>query len=227
MPYMCGRYTLTSPREVAQGFDLKVVPEIGPRFNIAPSQESLIVVAAGEGAEARSAIWGFTLPPRDSGAAGRRVINARSEDVEKRPLFRESFTERRCLVPANGFYEWTRIGLSRQPYYFSLPDSSVFGFAGLWSPGPDDRPGYVIMTTEANEVVAPIHGRMPVILRSQDYSSWLASGGLPDDSARRILRPWPAEKLIATPVGMRVNDPSTDDETCVLPLQGPVDLFTY
>lgn len=233
---MCGRYTLTSPEDVAARFGLDLdlgvgrdpVPEIEPRFNIAPSQEALIVTGADRSkTEARLAVWGFSLPSRGAGRPGRRVINARSEEVGNRPLFRESLDRRRCLVPSDGFYEWTKIGRIKQPYYFSLPDGSVFGFAGLWNPGPGERRSYVILTTAANDVVAPIHDRMPVIVRPEDYSSWLAGGRLPDGSARKILGPWPSESLTAQAVGLRVNDPSADDRSCVRPLQGPVDLFTY
>lgn len=227
---MCGRYTLTSPQEVAEHYGVGSVPAFGSRYNIAPSQESLIVTSrTSSGSETREplpASWGIHLPNR-GGSGSRYVINARSEEVAAKPLFRQSFAERRCLVPANGFYEWTKIGNTKQPYYFSLPGGALFSFAGLWSLDQENRPTYVILTTTANATVAPIHDRMPVIVGPESYSEWLAPGHLAEASAASMSRPWRTEETACWPVRMRVNSPSFDDETCIREQEGPVDLFTY
>ncbi|MFQ5528235.1 MAG: SOS response-associated peptidase [Thermoanaerobaculia bacterium] len=229
---MCGRYTLTSPHDVAEHFGLDAAPQMAARFNIAPTQESLIVTshsvrAGNQRLRADRAEWGFALPPRGKGATGSLVINARSEDVEARPLFRESFAERRCLVPASGFYEWRAIGRTKQPFYFSVPESAVLAFAGLWESGHRGQLRYVILTAEANAVVEPVHERMPVILEPEDYAAWLDSSSNAGAGLRDFFQPWPAEKLDCWPVGMRVNDAGFDDPSCILRLEGPVDLFMY
>jgi putative SOS response-associated peptidase YedK len=221
---MCGRYTLTSPHDaVAETFETGSAPEFPARYNLAPSQESLIVTPAEGGRSARRAHWGFTL---SRGGKSRLVINARSESADRRPAFRESFTNRRCLVPANGFFEWARIGRIRQPYYFTSRETSLVALAGLWSEDADGRLTYVILTTEANDIVAKVHDRMPVILGRDHHHPWLAPGSLPEASARAIFRSWPAADMVSEAVGMRVNDASYDESDCIEPLVGPVDLFT-
>lgn len=222
---MCGRYTLTSPHDaVAEYFETGTAPELAARYNLAPSQESLVVTPAdGAGRHARRGHWGFTL---SRGGKSRLVINARSEDVEHRPAFRESFAKRRCLVPANGFFEWTKIGRTRQPYYFTSRESSLLGFAGLWSEDAPGRLTYVILTTQANDVVSRIHARMPVILGKNHHADWLRTDSLPEASARAMFQPWPAADMLSEAVGMRVNDASYNEPDCTKPLEGPVDLFT-
>ncbi|MCH7667498.1 MAG: SOS response-associated peptidase [Acidobacteria bacterium] len=225
---MCGRYTLTSPRdEIVEYFETDTAPELAARYNLAPSQQSLIVTPAAGGARsarrARRAHWGFTL---SRGGKSRLAINARCESADSRPAFRESFASRRCLVPANGFFEWARIGRSRQPYYFTSRESSLVAFAGLWSEDDAGLLTYVILTTAANDVVGRIHDRMPVILRRDHHGSWLEPGSLPGISAQVMFRPWPAADMVSVAVGMRVNDVSCDESDCIKPLVGPVDLFT-
>ncbi len=224
---MCGRYTLTSSRDaVAETFETETAPEFAARYNLAPSQESIIVTAAAGGARdgrrARRAHWGFRL---SRGEKSRLVINARSESADRRPAFRESFLSRRCLVPANGFFEWARVGRSRQPYYFTSRESSLIAFAGLWSEEDSGRLTYVILTTEANDVVRRVHDRMPVILGRNHHGSWLDPGSPPETSAQVMFRPWPAADMASEAVGMRVNDASYDQPECIKPLVGPVDLF--
>ena len=222
---MCGRYTLTSPRdEIVEYFETDATPELAARYNLAPSQESLIVTpAAGGGRNAHRAHWGFTL---SRGGKSRLVINARCESADRRPAFRESFAGRRCLVPANGFFEWARIGRSRQPYYFTTRESSLVAFAGLWSEDDNGRLTYVILTTEANDVVGRVHDRMPVIVGRDHHGPWLEPGSLPEVSAQGMFRPWPAADMLSVAVGTRVNNASCDESDCIKPLVGPVDLFT-
>lgn len=222
---MCGRYTLTSPHDaVSEYFETGSAPRLAARYNLAPSQESLIVTAAPEATRrARSARWGFSL---DQGGTKRFVINARSESVERRSAFKESFAARRCLVPANGFFEWIRIGLGRQPYYFTARESPLIAFAGLWSEDETGGLRYVILTTGANEVVGRVHDRMPVILGHQDHGPWIGPGPLDEATTGLMFRPWPAADMASEAVGMRVNDVSCDEPQCIRPLVGPVDLFT-
>lgn len=222
---MCGRYTLTSPHDaVAEHFDTATAPELPARYNLAPSQESIIVAPVERsGRQALLAHWGFTLA---RAGKSRLVINARSEDLEHRPAFRESFANKRCLVPANGFFEWTKIGRTRQPYYFTSCESPLLAFAGLWTEDASARLSYVVLTTAANDIVGRIHPRMPVILGRNHQADWLQPGRLSESSARAIFQPWPAADMRSEAVGIRVNDVVCDEPDCIKPLAGPVDLFT-
>lgn len=222
---MCGRYTLTSPHDaVADHFGTGTAPALAPRYNLAPTQESLIVTSSGSGETAAGrANWGFAL---SQGGKSRLVINARSETVASRPAFRESFRKRRCLVPANGFFEWARIGLTRQPFYFTSPTSPLIGFAGLWSEDAAGGRSYVILTTEANDVVAQVHDRMPVVLAPARYRSWLDPELPPESLSETLFDPWPSADTRSQAVGMRVNDVACDEPSCLDPLSGAVDLFT-
>jgi putative SOS response-associated peptidase YedK len=160
------------------------------------------------------------------GGKSRLVINARSEDLEHRPAFKKSFAASRCLVPANGFFEWTKIGRTSQPYYFTSRESPLLGLAGLWSEDTPGRLVYVILTTGANEIVSPIHARMPVILSKNHHADWLRPERLSNSLAQAMFQPWPAADMLSEPVGMGVNDASHDQPNCIRPLEGPVDLFT-
>jgi putative SOS response-associated peptidase YedK len=152
------------------------------------------------------------------------MSNARSETVATKPTFRDAFKRRRCLVLADGFFEWVPVSGRKQPHYFRRWDAGPFAFAGLWDRWKDPDGGSVqsctILTTEANELVKPVHERMPVILAPADFGAWLdpKTQGGPDLQA--LLRPFPAEAMTAYPVGLRVNNPKHDDAECVLPLAG-------
>lgn len=193
---MCGRFTLRArPAEIAKALG---VPELlfDPRYNIAPSQEVLVVRSEDD----KSLVpmqWG--LIPSWS-REPKPIINARAEGVAQKPSFRLSFRKRRCLIPADGFFEWKTIERKKQPFYFHLPDSRVFAFAGLWDRWQgEDR--CAIVTTEANCVVSEFHDRMPVILN--DFAAWLD----PDNSEEHLLdllRPYAGEMRVH-PVSMRVN----------------------
>lgn len=152
---------------------------------------------------------------------GTRLINARSETVSEKPAFREAFRLRRCLIPASGFYEWAApAGGRKQPFYFGMKDERLFAFAGLWErwgEGRDTVESCTILTTEANEVLAPVHDRMPVILRESDYGLWLDAGVTKADQLTPLLRPYPASEMTAHPVSTRVNDPRHDGEDLLAP----------
>lgn len=226
---MCGRYTLrTAPQEIAVQFELLAPPPIGPRFNIAPSQQVGAVTAQLE-AEGRVVrhwrefFWGLLPAWAESSAGTQRPINARSETAASKPTFREAFRRRRCLIPADGFYEWQATGREKQPYYFSLRDRPLFAFAGLyehWESAPGKDAAEVIdtctiLTTEANELMREFHDRMPVILEPGDYAAWLDPRCEDADAVLPLCRPLPSERLQHRAVSPRVNSPKHDDEACL------------
>jgi putative SOS response-associated peptidase YedK len=156
-------------------------------------------------------------------AVGARMINARAETVAEKPAFRAALRARRCLIVADGFYEWQKDGARKVPHYVRMRDGRPFAFAGLWerwAPG-QERPveSCVIVTTTPNEVLAPIHDRMPVILAAADFARWIDPEMRDAAAALTLLRPYPAEQLEAYPVGLRVNNPGNDDPTCIAPLR--------
>lgn len=150
---------------------------------------------------------------------GARLINARSETVAEKPAFREAFKRRRCLIPADGFYEWQRRDGKKQPFYFRLRDERPFGFAGLWekwrSPAGEVIESCAILTTEANELLRPVHHRMPVILHPEDYSLWLDEDARQRALLKELLRPYPAEEMTAYPVSAQVNSPSNQGRALI------------
>ncbi|MGV8038822.1 MAG: SOS response-associated peptidase [Thermoanaerobaculaceae bacterium] len=218
---MCGRYTLASPGNVvAELFELDEVPELRPRFNIAPTQD-VAVVRAREGRRELGAVqWGLVPSWARDLAIGQKLINARAETVAEKPAFRSALRARRCLVVADGFYEWQPTAGRKQPWYFQLRDGGPFAFAGLWerwqAPGVDTLESCTIVTTEANELVAPVHGRMPVILTSEGSARWLAGG--PTEELQALLVPFPPSEMRARPVSLRVNSPAVDDRGCIEPV---------
>ena len=199
-----------------------------PRYNVAPSQDVAAVRANDEGRTLAMLRWGLIPAWAKDSAIGHRLINARSETAPEKPSFRSAFRHRRCLIPADGFYEWKREGKTRQPWLFGLSDGKPFAFAGLWESwtvpqgaaltgslaerGPGDAvETCTILTTAANETVAPVHGRMPVILPPEIYDPWLAGKDVP-------LAPYPADAMTAHPVSTLVNRPANDDPRCVEPV---------
>src|SRR5262245_36218167 len=224
---MCGRFSLTSPRKALRDlFPLFELPDLPPRYNVAPTQAVLAVRVPAEAGESEAVALRWGLVPRwaDSLAVGNRLINARSETVATKPAFRDAFQRRRCLILADGFFEWVPVGGRKQPHYFRLGDGGPFAFAGLWDRWEDPDGGSVqsctILTTEANGLVKPVHERMPVILAPADFGAWLDPKTLGGSEAQALLRPYPAEAMTAYPVGLRVNSPKHDDAECVLPLAG-------
>ncbi|MBX3001095.1 MAG: SOS response-associated peptidase [Caldilineaceae bacterium] len=223
---MCGRFTLrATPQAVADLFDLPEAPPLEPRYNIAPTQPILAVRENPETGKREVTFFNWGLIPAwaDDPSIGSRMINARAETVVEKPSFRAAFKYRRCIVPADGFYEWQKIKGGKQPHLIGMADGAPFGFAGLWEHW--ERDGSVIesctlLTTDANELVAPIHNRMPVILQPEDYEEWLARSIQTADLLRHLLRPFPAEKMAAFPVSTVVNNPRNEDPACVVPWSG-------
>ena len=218
---MCGRYLLTSPVDLLrQLFRFMERPNLGPRYNIAPTQEVPIVRLTREGdrPELIMARWGLVPYWADDLKIGNRLINARAETVERTPAFREAYQRRRCLVPADGFYEWRKEGRQRQPLLIRRRDQEPFALAGLWErwKQPDGQilRSCTIATCPANALVAEVHDRMPVILAENDHARWLDPA---QGDGRALLRPCPAEWLEALPVSPRVNSPAHDDPECLAP----------
>lgn len=222
---MCGRYTLTvSARLLGELFDLDEPPDVSPRYNIAPTQQVLVVRRCDEGRrQAARCRWGLVPSWAKDPSGGARMINARSETIASKPAFRSAVRRRRCLVAADGFYEWQAAAGRKQPYLIRFADRRPFAFAGLWERwrGPEAEPldSCTIVTTEANPTVARVHHRMPVILSPEAYGEWLEPQVLEPTRLAELLRPHPDEGMEAFAVGLRVNSPANDDERCIAPLQ--------
>jgi putative SOS response-associated peptidase YedK len=238
---MCGRYTLTTPGEViAEIFDLPEAPEVAARYNVAPTQEVAAIRAASdddEGAdesadESRDGgrrfvtlRWGLVPHWAKDPSIGNRMINARSESVAEKPAFRTSFKKRRCLVLADGFYEWQKVsGGKKQPWYFRLESGEPFAFAGLWSSwkpkdGGESEPleTCTLLTTDANTLVKKAHHRMPVILSPEDLDLWLDPHVQDREPLEALLDPFDPARMIAFPVSTRVNSPANDDPSVIEP----------
>jgi putative SOS response-associated peptidase YedK len=226
---MCGRYTLsTTGQIVAEIFGLDEAPALAARYNIAPSQQVPAVRAERDtGARVvRMLRWG--LHPywsKSAPSAEARMINARSESLAERPAFRDLVRRRRCLLPADGFFEWRKAGRRKQPYLVRMRDGAPFAFAGLWDrwrgAGGEVVESCTILTTEPNALVAGIHDRMPVILPRGAFDPWLDPSAGDAEGLLPLLRPYPAEEMTLFPVSARVNDPANDDASLVEPRPEP------
>lgn len=194
-----------------------------PRYNIAPSQPILAVREDHEGGEREMTFLSWGLVPfwADDPKIGNRMINARSETAHEKPSFRAAFKYRRCIIPADGFYEWKKQSGAKQPMLIHKQDDSPFGFAGLWERWEKDGSAIescTILTTEPNELLRSIHNRMPVILEPADYDEWLDRSVQAPDPLRHLMRPYTGGDLTVTPVSTLVNNPRNEDPACVQPL---------
>ena len=226
---MCGRFTLSAPAEqLAQQFDLPAEPITVPRYNIAPTQP-VAVVRANPETKAREwalTLWGLIPSWAKDPSIGNSLINARAETLATNRTFRDPFQRRRCLIVADGFYEWRRIGSERYPMFFRLRSRRPFVFAGVWDRWkPREGEPLVscaIVTCPPNGLVAPIHDRMPVIVAPEARAYWLAADAEPADLTA-LLRPYPESEMEAYPVSRLVNTPKNDTPECVQPADPPVD----
>lgn len=219
---MCGRFTyLLSWEEIVALYELTAVTEMAPgwkpRYNAAPTQMMPVIRLDADGRRELALLrWGLVPSWAKDAGAGSQMINARAETVAEKPAFRAAFKTRRCLVPADGFYEWRKTATAKQPYRITMADGSPFAFAGLWerwSKGDQPLETFTIITTTANELVAPIHDRMPVILDPADYDAWLESKDTAIPMA--LLQPYPARRMSAYPVSTRVNSPKNEDAAVI------------
>jgi len=221
---MCGRFTLsTNMKKVAEHFGLFAELEARPRYNIAPTQDVLVVRAKDTGErEMVTMRWGL-VPSWCEGPKKMSLFNARSESAPDKPSFRSAFKSRRCLIPADGFFEWQTLEKGKkQPILFRRPNGDVFSFAGLWETwtDPDGKPLTTcsLMTTSANETVQQFHDRMPVILGQNQYAFWLDPAS-EKTALRDLLRPAPPGFLNPLAVGPTVNNSRYDGPECVQPLE--------
>jgi putative SOS response-associated peptidase YedK len=238
---MCGRYSLTTaPEAMREVFGFENLPNLAPRYNIAPTQDVAVVRRAANGTRELALLrWGLIPSWAKDTAIGARMINARAETVAEKPAFKSAFRSRRCLVPADGFYEWRKEAGGKQPFRIGFADGSPFAFAGLWErwTGPEDETdeaaedgmdagksaetveSVTIITTDANDKLRPIHHRMPVILDAYDYAIWL-DPDLGAEETSRLLRPHAPESMAFYRVGTRVNNARHDDPDCIAPQNG-------
>lgn len=224
---MCGRFALyVTLEELTDYFGLSESPtQLAPRYNIAPTQPvGLVRVnAQSQQREWALALWGLIPSWSKDPTIGARMINARAETVDEKPAFRAAFKRRRCIIPASGFYEWKKMNGGKQPYFITSADGEPLGLAGLWEswsgPNGEALESCTILTTDANEAVALLHDRMPVILNPEDYDEWLGAG---KDSTpaqllqlKHLLRPFPADLMTLYPVSTYVNRPRNEGEACI------------
>jgi putative SOS response-associated peptidase YedK len=226
---MCGRYTVgLSVDELAEAFDAPAAPDLDlglPRWNVAPTQDAPALVRGPEGRRLGGLRWGLVPFWADDPSMGNRLINARSETAHEKPAFRAAFRRRRCLLPADGFYEWQRPEDSgpKTPWWIHGAAGAPLTFAGLWErwEDPDDEEElltFTILTTRASPWMESIHGRMPVIVPPESRDTWMATEASVDD-LRELLEPAPDHALTGHPVSTRVNSPSNDGPELVEPVE--------
>jgi putative SOS response-associated peptidase YedK len=222
---MCGRYSFTQVAEaIADKFQVKEVPPLSPRYNIAPTQQIATVSVNSESSERQFKMlrWGLIPSWAKDAKMGAKLINARAETVAEKPAFRSAFKKRRCLILADGFYEWKTQDGEKQPFYFRWENGEPFAFAGLWEHWEkgEGEPieSCTILTTEANELMRPIHDRMPVILEPKNYEQWLDPEAKKIELLQSFLQPYPSEEMTAYPVSTKVNNPKNDRPECIQPI---------
>lgn len=222
---MCGRYTLSSKGdELGLLFDLEDVPQLPLRYNIAPTQEAAVVRVEHPGEPRQLALlrWGLIPYWAKEASIGNRMINARSEGVADKPAFKWNFRKQRCLIPTDGFYEWKKVAGGKQPYLIRRKDGKPFAFAGLWARWKDPERGpldtFTILTTSPNELIKPLHDRMPVILEPKDFDLWLDPKIEDPERLQPLLAPADPDPMETYPVSRAVNSPANDTPDCIEPL---------
>jgi putative SOS response-associated peptidase YedK len=221
---MCGRFTLIQPEAIAQTFGVEKVADLAAQYNIAPTQMVATVLQNSKtfSREFQQLRWGLIPSWAKNSSMGAKLINARAETVAEKPSFRSAFKRRRCLIVANGFYEWQHQEKKKQPFYIHLQDGQPFGFASLWeqwkSPSGEEIDSCTIVTTEANEFMRSLHDRMPVILNPQDYDLWLNPEVQDPEALQKLLRPYASSEMTAYPVSTLVNNPRHNSSECIKPI---------
>ena len=221
---MCGRFTFTlDPDELQEAYDLSTAPpkDLVPRYNIAPTQLVAVIANANQ-RKIELFKWGLIPGWAADPKIGNRMINARAETLAEKPSFRAALKKRRCLVLADGFYEWKKDGKSKTPMYIQLKGGKPFAFAGLWevwrsSDKKETIKSCTIITTEPNALMGNIHDRMPVILPPKAYDLWLSPDEVPSDQVLRLLKPFPTSQMKAIEVSTLVNNPAFDSPECIVP----------
>lgn len=219
---MCGRFTLTAPPiRVAEHFDLASEAGLRARWNVAPGQPVPVVVAGAGGARELAVLrWGLVPPWAEGRAISAPPINARIESVAEKPVFRDAFRERRCLVPADGFYEWRVRTTGREPHHVAFPDRRIFAFAGLHEThgrGASERRSFAILTGPARGRLRELHERMPLLVSPEHYDAWLEPAPREPEALRALLGSPLSEGLVFRAVDTRVNDVEFDEPACLEP----------
>jgi putative SOS response-associated peptidase YedK len=220
---VCGRFvTDIPPEELAKIFGLVEAPKLEPRFNVAPTQLSAVVRNQGDRNRLDLLKWGFVPGWSKDLSFGSHLINARSESVAEKPVFRHAIKYRRCIIPASGFYEWSHSGSRKQPYYIRMADQTPMCMAGVWelwkAPDGSELETFAILTTAANKLVEPIHDRMPVILHPDRFTLWLSHNMHDPEQLQQLYQPFPAEQLEAFKVPDLVNNTRFDSPACIAPV---------
>ena len=220
---MCGRFTQADIEKLDRAlYKLFEVRSFEPRYNIAPTQNAAVIREGKRGRTIEPLRWGLIPSWANDPKIAIRTINARAESLADKPAFKESFRRRRCVVPASGFYEWKKLGSKKQPYFIH-PPSGHFAFAGLWdqwfshTEGPLET--FTIITTDANDALADLHDRMPVILDPGDIDSWLDPENPNTKELQSVLRPAPSALTDSYPVSTFVNNVANEGPTCVEPVE--------
>ena len=222
---MCGRFGLTRPDKLdLQRYGIDEIPPLVPRFNIPPSSDILVVRERTGVTEAEMIRWGLVPSWAKDVSIGNRMANVRSDTALEKSSFRAAMQKRRCLIPADVFFEWQDVPgqKRRKPYAVALNGGEIFSFGGLWEAWRPKGGGEwvitcAILTTEPNELLAPIHDRMPVMIRGEDYSRWL-SPSTQDSDVRKLVESYPEKEMKAWEVALLVNDPKTDDSRVIAPV---------
>ena len=211
---MCGRYTLTETAELGTFFEISDT-RLPPRFNVAPTQQVPVVRQTADGSrELCQMRWGLIDPWGGGGQTGH--INARSESVADKPAFAAAFAARRCLVPADGFFEWQKAGGMTHPYFIRRRDSGLFALAAIWEANPSSGDNFAVLTCPAPEELMEIHHRVPVMLQKHQCATWLDPESTPA-KLEALLEPYPMEQIEAVPVGRTVNSVANDSQACIEP----------
>jgi putative SOS response-associated peptidase YedK len=221
---MCGRFTISTRKErIEDAFDGAAVDHwLPPRYNVAPTQDIPVILNDGAN-RVTLARWGLIPSWAKDASIGNRLINARAETLHEKPAFKQSFKSRRCVVIADGFYEWRTVPGSRikVPLFIRLKSGDPFGFAGLWDrwkdPEDHERLTCTIITTSPNDLVRGIHDRMPAILSTEARRTWLTPGPVPSEALQACLAPYPASEMTAHEVSTRVNKPGIDSPDLIEP----------
>lgn len=219
---MCGRFIQAASGEVlTQQLGLMLPADYAPRYNVAPNQTVLAIRATENGRQPAWLRWGLIPAWAREPRLKYSTINARAETVAEKPAYRQAFRQRRCLIPADGFYEWRKVGDRKQPYCIGMADGAPFAFAGLWEHWARDDEAVdscTILVTQANERISEIHDRMPVILDPLDYDAWLDPTGREAARGLPLLRSYPGERMRLWPVGSAVNRPANQGPALMEPV---------
>ena len=221
---MCGRFVLEiSPEFITKTYGLSNIPELSPRYNIAPNQPIAVVRQQNRGDRELAMLqWALVPSWTKEPSIGQKMINARSETVHEKPSFRQAFRARRCIIPASGFYEWEKLGKEKIPHYIHLRDGDLMSLAGLWerwkSPEGHELETCTIITTTANSLVKRLHVRMPVILHRAEFDLWLNTDTHDVKGLTELFHPCPSDQLEEYVVTKAVNNPNNNSPDCIVPI---------